>query len=134
MEIDVHAPAGLVVEARFDDFKVVTDQPANDGGTNSAPSPFDLFLASLATCAGYYVVAFCRERALPTEGLALKMTSDWNEKTHLVENICLDIALPDGFPEKYRRAVMRVAGMCTVKRHLETPPEFKITARNGHPV
>ena len=55
------------------------------------------------------MLAFCQERALPTEGLALKMTSDWNEDTHLVENIGLDIVLPHGFPAKYRRAVMRVA-------------------------
>jgi ribosomal protein S12 methylthiotransferase accessory factor len=132
MEIDVRAN-GLMVEARFDNFKIVTDQPEDDGGTNTAPSPFDLFLASLATCAGYYVLAFCQERALPTEGLALKMTSDWNEHTHLVENIGLDIVLPHGFPAKYRRAVMRVAGMCTVKRHLENPPVFKVSARNGRP-
>ncbi len=133
MEIDVHSPGGLVVEARFGDFKVMTDQPVADGGTNTAPSPFDLFLASLATCAGYYVTAFCQERGLPTEGITLKMTSDWNARSHLVENIGIDITLPQGFPEKYRKAVIRVAGMCTVKRHMDTPPRFSIMARNDGP-
>ncbi len=133
MEIDVRSAGGLVVEARFGTFQVATDQPVEDGGTNTAPSPFDLFLTSLATCAGYYVTAFCRERGLDTEGIALKMTSDWNDKSHLVEKIQMVITLPDDFPEKYRRAVIRVAGMCTVKRHLDNPPAFHITARNGRP-
>ncbi len=133
MEINVRSAGGLVIEARFGAFQVDTDQPVEDGGTNTAPSPFDLFLASLATCAGYYVTAFCRERGLDTEGITLKMTSDWNDESHLVENIHVDITLPRDFPDKYRRAVIRVAGMCTVKRHLDNPPAFHITARNGRP-
>ena len=132
MEIHVSSPGGLLVEARFDDFKVVTDQPAEDGGTHTAPSPFDLFLVSLATCAGYYVTAFCQERNLPTAGIALKMSSDWNDQSHLVENIKLAITLPATFPEKYRRAVVRVAGMCTVKRQMENPPAFAIEIDNPH--
>ena len=133
MEINVNSPGGLVIEARFGDFAVVTDQPEEDGGTNTAPTPFDLFLVSLATCAGYYVTAFCQERNIATDGIALKMTSDWNEQSHLVENIEMTISLPEDFPDKYRRAVIRVAGMCTVKRHLEKPPALRITARNSCP-
>ena len=133
MEICVSSPGGLIVDAQFGDFKVTTDQPVAEGGTNTAPSPFDLFLASLATCAGYYVAAFCRERGLPTEGISLKMINDWNTEKHLSENIQIDITLPPDFPQKYRRAVTRVAGMCTVKRHMENPPTFSITARNGQP-
>ena len=131
MDINVTPTGGLVMEARFGDFKVATDQPADDGGTDTAPTPFDLFLASLATCAGYYVTAFCQERQIATDGITLKMTSDWNEKARLVENIDMRISLPDDFPDKYRRAVIRAAGMCTVKRHLEKPPAFRITATNG---
>lgn len=132
MEIHVQSPGGLLVDARFGEFKISTDQPVADGGTNSAPSPFDLFLASLATCAGYYVTAFCRERDLPTEGIVLKMINDWNDQSHLAENIAIEITLPAEFPEKYRRAVVRAAGMCTVKRHMEKPPAFVISAHNGH--
>ena len=131
MEITVQSPGGLVMEARFDDFKIATDQPLADGGTHTAPSPFDLFLASLATCAGYYVTAFCRERGLPTEGIVLKMTNDWNDQSHRVESIAITIELPDGFPAKYERAVSRAAAMCTVKRHMEQPPAFIITTRKG---
>jgi ribosomal protein S12 methylthiotransferase accessory factor len=133
MEIHVASRDGLRIDAQLGAFKVTTDQPVADGGTNTAPSPFDLFLASLATCAGYYVVAFCRERGLPTEGITLKMTNDWNDQKHLAETIAIHISLPDDFPEKYRRAVTRVAGMCTVKRHMDNPPAFVITAANGHP-
>ena len=133
MDIHVQSPGGLLIDAHFGDFKVSTDQPMTDGGTNTAPSPFDLFLASLATCAGYYVIAFCRERNLPTEGISLKMTNTWNDQSHLAENIAIEITLPAEFPDKYRRAVTRVAGMCTVKRHMENPPAFTITAHNGQP-
>ena len=133
MEIHVTSPGGLLIDAQMGDFKVSTDQPLADGGTNTAPSPFDLFLASLATCAGYYVMAFCRERNLPTEGIALTMNNDWNEKDHLAENITIHITLPDDFPEKYRRAVQKVAGMCTVKRHMEKSPAFSISVSNGQP-
>jgi ribosomal protein S12 methylthiotransferase accessory factor len=131
VQIDIALSKGLRVDASFNGFTVATDQPEADGGTNTAPSPFDLFLASLATCAGYYVAAFCRERELPTDGIALQMTNDWNDENHRVENINLRISLPDDFPEKYRRAVTRVAGMCTVKRHLDKPPAFRIAAHNG---
>ena len=87
MEITVQNPTGMRLEAQLGDFTVATDQPAADGGDNSAPSPFDLFLASLATCAGYYVLAFCKQRNLPTEGISVSMRNDWNENKHLAENI-----------------------------------------------
>ena len=100
MDITVQNPEGLRLEAQLGEFTVATDQPEADGGANSAPSPFDLFLASLATCAGYYVLAFCQQRNLPTKGIAVTMTNDWNAQAHLVENIRLEIALPAGFPAK----------------------------------
>ena len=74
------------------------------------------------------LTAFCRERNLPVEAIALKMTSDWNERTDRAENVHIELSLPEGFPEKYRRAVIRAAGMCTVKRHLDHPPAVHITA------
>jgi putative redox protein len=133
MDITVQNPDGLRLEAQLGEFTVATDQPEADGGANSAPSPFDLFLASLATCAGYYVLAFCQQRNLPTKGIAVTMTNDWNAQAHLVENISLEIALPADFPAKYHKAVLRAAGMCTVKRHLENPPAFDLKVRNGKP-
>lgn len=133
MVIKVRNPEGMRMEAQLGDFTVATDQPEEDGGTNSAPSPFDLFLASLATCAGYYVLAFCRQRNLPTEGISVTMSNDWNDQTHLAEKISMDIHLPADFPVKYHKAVRRAAGMCTVKRHLDNPPAIDLRIRNGRP-
>ena len=133
MEIRVQNPTGMRLEAHLGEFTVATDQPEADGGENSAPSPFDLFLASLATCAGYYVLAFCKQRRLPTDGISVTMRNDWNDTRHLAEKISLDINLPADFPAKYHKAVVRAAGMCTVKRHLENPPVFDLRIRNGRP-
>jgi putative redox protein len=133
MEIKVQNPTGMRLEAQLGEFTVATDQPVADGGENSAPSPFDLFLASLATCAGYYALAFCRQRDLPTEGISVTMTNDWNENKHLAEKISIDIHLPADIPAKYHKAIRRAAGMCTVKRHLEKPPVFDLRIRNGRP-
>lgn len=134
MEIKVQNPGGgMRLEAQLGDFTVATDQPVADGGNNSAPSPFDLFLASLATCASYYVMAFCRQRDLPTDGISVTMNNDWNESKHLAENIRMDIQLPGDIPVKYHKAIRRAAGMCTVKRHLDHPPAFELIVRNGRP-
>ncbi|MGB5984871.1 MAG: OsmC family protein [Desulfobacterales bacterium] len=127
METTVRFPGGLRIDAQIGDFRVPTDQLIEDGGTETAPSPFDLFLASLATCAGIYVLSFCRQRQLSSEGLTLSMQGDWNEQRHLLERLRITIGLPDDFPEKYRSAVIRAAGMCTVKRQMQSPPQFDIT-------
>jgi putative redox protein len=133
MDIKVQNPGGMRIEAQLGEFTVATDQPVADGGSNSAPSPFDLFLASLATCASYYVLAFCRQRDLPTDGISVTMSNDWNESKHLAENIRMDIQLPGDIPAKYHKAIRRAAGMCTVKRHLDHPPAFELRVRNGRP-
>lgn len=126
--IEVSFPGGVRVDAAFKGFTVKTDQPVKEGGEGTAPAPFDLFLFSLATCAGYYVVSFCSERKIPTEGLSLTMTWDVNREIHLIAKIRIAITLPAGFPEKYKAAVIRAADLCTVKRHMLNPPAFEITA------
>jgi putative redox protein len=126
--IKVTFPGGVRVDASYKGFTFKTDQPAYAGGTNSQPSPFDLFLASLATCAGYYVVSFCQERKITTDGLEITMRTERDPATHLIGVVSIDITLPAGFPEKYKTAVIKAADQCTVKRHLMQPPDFKITA------
>jgi putative redox protein len=123
MELTIDFPGGKKVEAHFGSFTVRTDQPPDA----SAPTPFALFLSSIGTCAGIYVLGFCRQRGLPTEGLKIIQRNDQNPATGLVEAIVLEIALPEGFPEKYREAVIHSAELCAVKKHLEQPPRFKIT-------
>jgi len=125
--MQIRFPGGKKVQAVYDDITVLTDQPVIDGGSGSAPSPFDLFLASIGTCAGYYVLSFCQKNNIPTEQIKLTAQFLRNPATHLVENIAIDIQVPKDFPEKYKSAVIKAAGLCTVKRHLEQPPQIDIT-------
>ncbi|MBP1662268.1 MAG: osmotically inducible protein [Thermoplasmatales archaeon] len=125
--MQIRFPGGKKVQAVYDDMTVLTDQPVIDGGSGSAPSPFDLFLASIGTCAGYYVLSFCQKNNIPTEQIKLTAQFLRNPATHLVENIAIDIQVPKDFPEKYKSAVIKAAGLCTVKRHLEQPPQIDIT-------
>ncbi len=126
--MDIEFPGGLVVEARFDQFTVRTDQPSEQGGQGSAPAPFDLFLASLATCAGFYALRFCQERQLATEGLKLTLATEKDVEKHRLSKIRLSIGLPTGFPEKYRQAIIRATDQCAVKRAILNPPEFEVVA------
>ena len=108
------------VEARFDEHVLATDQ---DG---SQPAPFDLFLASIGTCAGIYVSRFCRKRGISTDAIRLVQSETVDPETGMVSRIDLEIQLPDGFPEAYRDAIVRAAGLCAVKKHLETPPAISV--------
>jgi ribosomal protein S12 methylthiotransferase accessory factor len=120
---------GSKVDAHVRNFIISTDQPASaDGGDNSAPTPFELFLASLGTCAGYYVLSFCRTRGIPTGGIGLTQTVVRNDTTHMVEKITIGVLLPPDFPEKYRDAVIRAADSCAVKKHLASPPVIEVHA------
>lgn len=126
MQIVVRFPGGDRVDADFRGFTVPTDQPPADGGRPSAPSPFETFLASLATCAGIYVLSFCTQRGISTEGLSVVQHAIGNPVTHMVDRVRLEIHLPAGFPDKYRDAIIRAAEQCSVKKHLEHPPSFEI--------
>jgi len=96
------------------------------GGQDSAPAPFSLFLASIGTCAGIYVLSFCRQRGVPTEGIRIVQRMENNPATRMISKIELEIQLPPEFPEKYKDAVIRAADQCAVKKHLENPPQFDV--------
>jgi putative redox protein len=125
MEMTIDFPGGSRVDAHFGDFTIPTDQPP----VASAPQPFDTFLASIGTCAGIYVLGFCQQRGLPTDGIRILQRSHTNRSTGMVENIDLEIVIPPSFPEKYRSSLIRSAELCKVKKHLETPPHFNITTQ-----
>jgi putative redox protein len=127
MEIVVDFPGGTRVDAHFGSFVVNTDQSIANGGKNSAPSPFELFLASLATCAGFYVLGFCKKRGIATDGIRLIQRLERNDATKLAGKVLLEIQIPDGFPQQYASAVIRAAESCLVKKHLENPPAFEVT-------
>ena len=124
--MEIRFPGGVLVEAHEEGFTIPTDQSAKDGGTNTAPSPFDLFLASIGTCAGYYALRFCQERGLRTEGLSLSLATVRDEPRKRLSKIRIEIRLPDGFPEKYRAAILLAADQCSVKRSILEPPAFEI--------
>jgi len=96
------------------------------GGGNTAPAPYELFLASIGTCAGIYVKSFCDNRNIPTEGIKIIQSQEWNQETGLPVNIKLDIKLPADFPEKYIASVIHVADLCKVKKTMANPPKFEI--------
>jgi len=126
MEMMIDFPGGARVDAHFGDLTLKTDQPPAGGGEGSAPSPFDTFLASIGTCAGIYVLGFCRQRGIPVEGVRIVQRMHHDPATGMVGKIDLEIQTPPGFPEKYLPALIRAADQCKVKKHLERPPQFDV--------
>ena len=116
---------GKVVTAYAHGHIIKTDQTVEHGGMNSAPSPFDLFLASIGTCAGIYVKSFCDNRQIPTDKIKVVQTTTFDKETGLPVDISIDIKLPPDFPEKYRDSVVSVAELCKVKKSIAKPPVFK---------
>ena len=106
-----------------------TDQPVAGGGQDSAVAPFDLFLASLGTCAGIYVAGFCQARGIPTEGIEIVQHNEFDPETHMLTSVAMELMLPAGFPEKYVPAVVRAAEGCKVKKMLAAPPVVAVAAK-----
>jgi putative redox protein len=127
MEMVISFPGGSRVDAEFGSFTVRTDQPPQGGGEGSAPTPFATFLASIGTCAGIYVLGFCRQRQLPTDGIRIVQHMEADPATGLIGRIGIEIHVPTNFPEKYYTALIRSAEQCAVKKHMETPPKFEVT-------
>ena len=125
MEMVIDFPGGARVDAHFGSFVVRTDQPP----AASAPSPFETFLASIGACAGIYVLGFCQQRGLPTEGLRIIQRTHTDPVRHMVGKIDLEIQVPPNFPDKYLESLVRAAELCAVKKHLEQPPVFEVTTR-----
>ena len=124
--MSVRFPGGKRVTAEYGGFTVQTDQPVEAGGQGSAPPPFDLFLASIGTCAGIYVKGYCDARGIDTEGLRMEMQVEREPDGKRVARLVLEIHLPPGFPEKHRDAVVRAADLCAVKKHILNPPAFEV--------
>ncbi len=122
----VSFPGGKRVNAAYDGFEVATDQAPDSGGEGAAPEPFDLFLASLATCAGIYVLGFCQKRGIPHDGIRLVQSWQRDEKTRRLVSIAITIEVPPTFPAKYRDALVRAANQCAVKKTIENPPAFVV--------
>lgn len=129
MEMIIDFPGGARVDAHFRGHDLATDQPTGGGGLDSAPMPFELFLASIGTCAGIYVLGFCRQRNLPTEGIRIVQRHIFNPMTGLVDKLEMEIQVPPTFPKQYYDALVRSADLCKVKKSLEKPPKFEIVVK-----
>lgn len=126
-DIEISFPAGKRVDAQVEGHLIQTDQPVAAGGGDTAPAPFDLFLASIGSCAGLYVVGFCKTRGIPMDGIRLVQRHLVDAAGHL-ERIELEIVLPESFPARYRDAVVHAAEGCKVKRTLAAPPQISVAA------
>jgi putative redox protein len=129
MEILIDFPGGARVDAHFRGHTLMTDQPAGGGGDDLAPMPFELFLGSIGTCAGIYILGFCRQRGLPTDGIRILQRTHPNPATGLTDRIELEIQVPPSFPKQYHDALIRTAELCKVKKTLENPPQFEIVTK-----
>jgi ribosomal protein S12 methylthiotransferase accessory factor len=129
MEMEIVFPGGKRVDANYRGFTIQTDQSPMSGGDGSAPPPFDLFLASIGTCAGIYVLGFCQQRGISTEGVKIVQRMEYNPQLRKISTISLEIQVPSDFPEQYKDAVIRSAELCAVKKHIQDPPEFEISTK-----
>lgn len=128
MSMEISFPGGAAVDSRYHGLLVRTDQTGANGAA-TAPSPFDLFLSSLGTCAGFYALRFCQQRLIPTAGLGLRLDFERSDDGKMVVMVRITLDLPDEFPAKYVDAIVRAVDQCAVKRHLLAPPRFAIEAR-----
>jgi putative redox protein len=124
--MEITFDGGKVVTAHLRGHEIRTDQPVENGGGNTAPAPFDLFMASIGTCAGIYVKSFCDNRQISTENIKIIQKTEYSKETGLPVNVTIDIQLPADFPEKYRASVISVAELCKVKKSIANPPVFQV--------
>ncbi|RUR26687.1 OsmC domain/YcaO domain-containing protein [Vreelandella andesensis] len=126
MEIKVNYLDNLRLEAKFDDFTVISDQPIRYKGDGSAPGPFDYFLASSAMCAAYFVKVYCNARDIPTENIRLSQNNIVDPENRYKQIFKIQVELPEDISEKDRQGILRSIDRCTVKKVVQTGPEFQI--------
>jgi ribosomal protein S12 methylthiotransferase accessory factor len=132
-ELLVTLPGGKRVDTKIGTHVVRTDQPRSNGGEDTAPAPFDLFLAAIGTCAGIYVAGFCQKRDLPTAGIRLVQRNHFDPETGALVKVEIDVEVPPDFPEKYRDALVRVADQCAVKKAIQAQPTFHVKCTSPSP-
>jgi putative redox protein len=125
MSMDIHFPGGRKVYSDYKGFTIKTDQSKKDGGDGTAPTPSDLFFASVGACMGFYALGFCENRKIDPRQLKLSVELQSHEKTHMVEKMIFNIDLAAEFPQKYTSALIRAMELCYLKKHFEQPPQFE---------
>jgi len=130
MLLTISFPGGVAVDATINGHTVRTDQLAPLGSAE-AMTPFDLFFASIGTCAGFYALRFCQERGIATEGLGLSVEPVRDPVRKRVGTVRMLLRLPDAFPEKYEEAILRAIDQCSVKRHVLEAPAFEVAVERA---
>lgn len=125
-DLIITLPGGRRVDASVGGHVVRTDQPKDSGGEGSAPAPFDLFLASIGTCAGVFVQGFCAKRGLASDRIRIRETPTY-DSAGVLSGVALAVDLPPDFPEKYKDALVRTIEQCSVKRAIAAQPVFTVT-------
>ncbi len=125
MALKVTLDSGKLVSTQVGDHLIVTDQPEKQGGTNSAPAPYDLFLASIATCAGFYVQSYCENKNIDPSGIEITLDVTRNEKKS-INGFVTTIHLPVEMPEKLHAVLKKVAAQCAVKKTIMNNPAFTV--------
>jgi ribosomal protein S12 methylthiotransferase accessory factor len=126
VDIKVTLEDGKQVATQIGAHRIVTDQPTKYGGQDVAPAPFDLFLASIATCAGFFVKSYCDNKGIDASGIDLVMTPQVDEKTKQITGFVTTINVPPSLPEKVHNALQRAAQQCTVKKTINAHPAFTV--------
>jgi len=131
MEITITFDGNKKINAHVNGHVVRTDQPTQGGGDGTAPAPYEIFLASLGTCAGIYIKGFLDSRGLSADGVTIKQRHGFDPMTYRLANVELDVVLPPEIPEKYHSAIVRAASLCAVKKTLADPPHIDVKVSNN---
>lgn len=125
MELKVTLEGNKKVSTQVGDHRIMTDQPEKNGGSNSAPAPYDLFVASIATCAGFYVQSYCDNKNIDASGIEIVLKATRDDK-NVINGFVTTIQVPAEFPEKLYGALEKVAAQCAVKKTIVNAPEFSV--------
>lgn len=128
MEMEIQFPGGQKIETRFKGVTLALGSEAGSPSEEPGLEPLDLFFVSLGLCAGKYVMEFCRSRNIPYEETLILLRTQWDENKKMHTRVHLEIQLPQGFPAKYKKAVLRAVNLCSVKKHILNPPAFEVDA------
>jgi len=124
LELKVTLEGGKKVSTQIGEHLIMTDQPIKHGGTNIAPAPFDLFLASIGTCVGFYVQSYCENKNIDSSGIEITLKLRRDAETKAINGFVTTIHLPQEIPQKLHSALRKVAEQCTVKKTIMSNPEF----------
>ena len=125
MGIKIKLHGNFQADAEINGKVIRTDQSIRAGGTETAPEPFEYFLSSIGTCAGAYIIGFCKTRKIPYDNIEIDQRIEYDITRPRIGKVVLDIKLPVDFPEKYKEAVIRAADQCSVKKYINDPFEIE---------